>query len=235
MQDHELIRLVDVGAMGGLQGEWFGVTDRLWPVLFEPNKAEASKLTALMANVSKATIVEKALSNKDGSVNLYITRNPTCISVLEPNEQFLADYGIREHFAVIGREQIDCARYDTLHRHGVVPAPDVIKIDVQGYEFEVLLGFGGLLQSCMAIKLETHLYPLYRGQRLLGDLVSLLAGFGMVLRRIEQDKLSHFHGNLVEIDAYFTRDREAVRSYDAAAMEKFRIICDTLGVPPYTF
>jgi FkbM family methyltransferase len=233
MLDQELIRLVDAGAMGGLQEKWGQIAHRLWPVLFEPNHEEITRLSASLANFPKATVVEKALSNVDANATLFVTRNPTCVSLLEPNDRLLANYGIRVHFEVVRREVVECARYDSLHHAGVVPAPDVIKIDVQGHEFEVLLGFGGLLKDCMAVQLEAHLYPLYREQKVLGDLVALLASFGMVLRHIEQDKMGHFGGDVVEVDAYFTRNCETVRRYDEARLEKFHAICKTLGLPAY--
>ena len=63
------------------------------------------------------------------------------------------------------------------------PAPDAIKIDVQGFEFQVLQGFGSLLQHCLGIELEAHFYPIYRGQKLLHDIVSMLSDYGLVLRK----------------------------------------------------
>jgi FkbM family methyltransferase len=44
-------------------------------------------------------------------------------------------------------------RYDQLHAKGVVPVPHVVKIDFQGCEYEVLEGFGELLDQVLGIEL----------------------------------------------------------------------------------
>jgi FkbM family methyltransferase len=215
------LRLVDVGAMGGLQQKWRAYTDRIAPILFEPNPDEARKLRA---STSNAIVVEAALSSTLGPRALVITENPTCISLRNPNEHFLGDYGIEPHFRVRKTLDTPCTRYDVLYQQGVVPAPDAIKLDVQGCEFEVLLGFGSLLQHCIGIELEAHFYPLYRDQHLLHEIVSLLGAHGFVLRKLEQNKMDNFEGDLVEVDAYFTKPRGMVMSYDAVDRGKFDLL-----------
>ena len=89
-----------------------------------------------------------------------------------------------------------------------MPAPDAVKIDVQGYEHEVLQGFGGLLQGCLGIELETHVYPVYQDQKLLGDLIALLEPYGFVLRRLSP--VPSFDGDVVELDAWFTQEHRSL-------------------------
>lgn len=181
------------------------------------------------------SVVAAALGDVDETGELVITRNPTCYSVLTPNFEYLNHYGISYHFAVEGREKVTFSRYDTLYRQGVVPLPDALKIDVQGYEYQVLVGFGDLLSNVLAIQLETHLYEVYTSQKLLGDLVAYLAKFGFVLRKIDSDKLEHFGGDLVEVEAYFTKDRRTIRNLPARAREKFEIIAEAWELPAYDY
>jgi hypothetical protein len=164
-----------------------------------------------------------------------MTRNPTCNSVLEPNFEYLKQYGIAYHFAVDHKTRIQVSRYETLAGRGIVPPPDVIKIDVQGFEYEVLVGFGNLLADVLAIKLESHFYPVYRGQKLLGDVVELLARFGFNLRYIDMNKLENFAGDLVEVDAYFSKDRRTLRNLTGRAREKFDLIAEVWKLPSYDF
>lgn len=88
--------------------------------------------------------------------------------------EVLQQYSVAPIFSVVGTQETDCVRYDDLFRMQAAPLPDVVKIDVQGFEYEVLLGFGHLLQNCMAIELEAHVVPIYKGQKLLGDLIDIL-------------------------------------------------------------
>jgi FkbM family methyltransferase len=234
LQEQNLLCLVDVGAMGGLQDKWMAHAKKLWPVMIEANPVQLQHIRDRSNLFPKTTLVECALANLNGPISLWITRNPTCISVLEPNQDVLDHYGIKMHFEITGRHTVEAARYDTLCENGRAPKPDVVKIDVQGFEYEVLLGFGGLLGNCLGIELETHFYPLYRGQKLLHDLIALLGTYGLVLRRLDTDsKLSHFDGDLIEADAYFTKSRRAVRGLDSAQRTKFALLTQVWQLPPY--
>jgi FkbM family methyltransferase len=231
----DLLRIVDVGALGGLEGGFAQHAGRLWPILFEPNPIEAQKIRGQLSGFKKSLVIEAGLGHIDGVKNFLMTRNPTCSSVLEPNFDYLNQYGIAYHFAVARKGEIQISRYDTLFENGVVPLPDAIKIDVQGFEYEVLLGFGSLLKSALAIKLEAHLYPVYRGQKLLGDLVGLLGQSGFNLRYIDLNKLENFAGDCVEVDAYFSKDRRAVRNLSSGAREKFDLIAEVWKLPSYDY
>ncbi len=224
----DLVRLIDVGSAGGLEPKWHPFADRLLPGPFEPNPVAAAALR--LANPA-ALIVEAALFCNNERRVLHVTRNPLCISLLPPNDDILRRYDIAPHFEKVGEVEIQCNRYDTLHRRGLVPDPDVIKIDVQGCEFEALLGFGELLENCLGIELEAHVYPLYHGQRLLHDLVGLLDRFGMTLRTVRPSP--QFDGDLVEVDAFFTRSRRAARDLDPVRRRKFDLLHDVWQLPAY--
>ena len=206
----DYLRLVDVGSRGGLRGTWEPHLDRVYPVLFEVDGREAARLRAAYP---KATVIGAALSDRVGERKLYVTRNLNCVSLLEPNFTLLAKYpDLLPHFEVMGVVNTGCATYQDLYGKGMVPLPDAIKIDTQGHEFEVLSGFGDLLQHCLGIELEAQFYPLYQGQKLLHDIAALLDAFGLVLRKILPVPAQRFDGDIVEVDAFFTKgylDRHA--------------------------
>ena len=229
--NEERVVLVDVGGQEGLQPNWMLRAREITPVIFEPIPAEAAKLRAVTGRIPGAKILEYGLSNRIGQETLNLTVASGCSSILMPNDRFARQYEIGRIFDVVGQETIACQRYDALFVRGEAPAPDVIKIDVQGFEYQVLLGFGNLLDGCLAIELETHFYPLYREQRLIGDLVTFLADFGFVLRNLAP--VPNFDGDLVEADLQFTKRRSEVVTYDTARRRKFDLICRTLGLSNY--
>jgi len=229
--DTRKIVLVDVGAAKGLQQKWANMVGNILPILFEPNPAEAQILQGKLSAYPGAKVIEAGLSDRLGAQKLNITNYFGCISILRPNAELLQDYKIAPLFRVKSTLEIDCTRYDVLHRDGLVPQPDVIKIDVQGYEYQVLNGFGALLKDCLAIELEGHFYELYEDQCLIGDLVTFLKKFGFVLRSVKQ--VDNFDGDCVEVDAIFTKNRAFINAAAPQIREKFRRISDVLGVPPY--
>jgi hypothetical protein len=163
---------------------------------------------------------------------LNIAKSLGCTSLLHPNALLLSDYSIAPAFAIQRQVTVECVRYDALFMEGKVPQPDVIKIDVQGFEYEVLNGFGGLLNGCLGVQLEAHLYPIYANQKLLGDLVSYLAEFGLVLRHLVP--VEHFDGDVVEVDAWFTSGPAKTQRLSVVQQRKLELVLRAWNLPPHT-
>jgi len=108
-------------------------------VAFEPDPVVARFLKKNIAlnNLNNVSVVEKALWNTDDF------------------EFFDPAYGVITNH--IEKAQIvECVRAHTLVTGGKVPAPNVVKIDVEGGEFQVLCGFGELLNNIRILIIEVH-------------------------------------------------------------------------------
>jgi len=210
-----MLNLIDVGGAGGLQGKWEARLGSIAPTIFEPNTTEADKIRDKYRAHKDIRVVERGLCNVSGQRTLHLTQHWGCVSLRQPNFDILAKYPIAKQFKVVGEKTIDCYRYDELFAKGEVPKPDVIKIDVQGCEYEVLEGFGDLLDGCVGIELETHFYPIYWEQKLLHDLVALLGRFGLTLMRLSP--INHFEGDMVEADAFFLLAKEKAKTPEEKA------------------
>lgn len=231
VEEDDRIRIVDVGAQEGLQLKWMLQADRITPVLFEPIPSEAEKLRLIIDRLPGGKVIEKALAHVSGTQTLFIAKASGCSSLKEPNLELLNNYSIGWIFETVAKRPVDCVRYDELFRQNLAPAPDVIKIDVQGFEYEVLLGFGHLLDNCLGIELETHSYPIYMGERVTGEIVEFLADFGFVLRRL--DPVPNFDGDAIEFDAYFTKRRSDILRLSERSKRKFATITEVWGLAPY--
>ena len=60
----------------------------------------------------------------------------------------------------------------------------LLKIDVQGYEYNCLIGINKYLNSFKYIYCEASAYPFYTGQKLAGDVVDYLSSKGFTLIKI---------------------------------------------------
>ncbi|MFK5597694.1 FkbM family methyltransferase [Methylobacterium sp. HMF5984] len=201
------IHFVDVGASKGIQPKWLRQKDNIIPVLFEPNPEEARRLRDQLSAFEKSFVIETGLADRNGPQQLHIGEHYGCTSILEANSAFLSDYQIAASYHVKDTVEIECARYDGLVGAGKAPVPDVIKIDVEGYESHVLEGFGSLLHNVVGIETEVFFYPVYKRQALFHDLIAQLEPFGLRLKRIEE--VPAFDGDLVCANAYFMKDRVA--------------------------
>lgn len=221
--------IVDVGAAGGLQQRWAGTEDRIVAVLFEPNPQKADQLRRQQPNFCDKIVIECALGDRIGVNMLNLTREISCSSLLKPNHEFLGRYSIAPAFDVMSCVIVNTTTYYHLYSSGKVPLPDVVKIDAQGFEFEALKGFGPLLETCLAVQLEAHLYPIYKNQKLFHELTRLLGSFGLVLRRITP--VDHFDGDLVEVDAWYTVSSERAAALDENDAWKHLRILKEWGLP----
>lgn len=224
------LTLVDVGGLGGIQDHWTPYLDRIRPIVFEPNPSEAALIRASIEATPGGQVIEKALGDVEGVRRLHITKSLGCTSLLIPNRALLSRYSVATAFDVVREIDVTCTRYDTLHAQGIAPRPDVIKIDVQGFEYEVLEGFGDLLKGCLGVQVEAHFAPIYTDQKLLSDLVELLGRSGLALRKISP--VDHFDGDLVEVDAWFTCDIDRTGELTQADRAKLQLIERAWGVPP---
>lgn len=222
--DQSRLVVVDVGAAEGLQPKWAAHPHAILPVLFEPNPEEAAKVRNSLRDIPGALVIESGLSYRAGAQTLTIGRWYGCTSLLRADPEVLRGYAIAHLYDPVGTATVTCERYDALHQAGRVPAPDVIKLDVEGYEYEVLEGFGDLLGNCLGVETEAWFTPVYRDTKLMHRLVEQLGAFGLVLRRIEP--IDAFDGDLVVCNAFFTMNQERAGRLEGEQRRKFALMSE---------
>src|SRR6185295_19143894 len=77
--------------------------------------------------------------------------------------------------------QIEVRRLDDYRADRGLPLPDLIKLDVQGYELEVLKGAPECLGAVKAVLTEVSFLEYYHGQCLFHEVVAYLAGFDLLV------------------------------------------------------
>ena len=196
---------LDVGSRGGLPARWRPVASAglIAPVFVEPDLAEAARLAV---QSPKARLIKSPLGSVDGALaTLHLTREPGRSSLLEPDPSVIAPFADTSPWEVVRREPITVRRLD--HIWGDFPRPEFAKIDVQGYELEVLKRMGDLLPSIVCLEVEASLIRLYRQQATLEDVRQFLFDNGFDLVRIAA--LGLYRGQaLVEFNTFRIR-REA--------------------------
>lgn len=130
----------DVGANVGLYTTQFakltGPEGRVFA--FEPSPHNEQRLRKTVEGLNHVITMPLALGDKEDTVTFQQGEDPLGATsrVLSPSESGASD-----------TLQIRMTRGSTLVNSGEVLAPNVIKIDTEGYELDVLLGLGDVLRT----------------------------------------------------------------------------------------
>jgi FkbM family methyltransferase len=167
--------ILDVGAS---RGQFALFARRRWPkariVCFEPIPEAAEKLHEVLGN--SVTLHRTALGAQEGTRLLNLSQSDDSSSLLTIGRQAREFRGT----AGIGTIPVDVRRLSDYLDSGS-GRPVVLKIDVQGYELEVLRGANESLQYVDEVLCECSFVELYDGQPLAADVVCYLRRHGFRL------------------------------------------------------
>ena len=82
----------------------------------------------------------------------------------------------------------------------------LIKIDVQGYESEVISGGEEVLKKSKVVFIETSFRELYTGQKLFEDVYKRLEGIGYKYKGSSNNVYSSISGEILQADSIFIRE-----------------------------
>lgn len=94
---------------------------------------------------------------------------------------------------------------DSLIESGLCEPPELLKLDVNGYEIEVLKGWTKRFEFCQVIQSEINLLPSVQGTPLLHEIVAYFYERGFVMYDIEEFIRAPSDGTVWLIDAFFCR------------------------------
>lgn len=144
---------------------------------FEPlaiHKEAFARNTKQLDNVRLHGI---ALGNSTACTEMHVTSFSDASSVLTLAASGKEEWNIRE----IGREEVSMERLDDYVNSAFLPYPSLLKLDVQGYELNVLRGAERCLETASAVLAEVSFREFYFGQCLFHELTAFLAERGFQL------------------------------------------------------
>lgn len=206
---HGLLRLrsscIEINSVvdgGACVGDWTRLLKRVYPhasvLLIEPQERHRSALEALAANMGSSVQVVHALVGavEAAAVGFNVmddTSGGTGSSVLPE----ISD--VPRHVVAMPMVTLD-----TLLASRGFPAPDLIKLDVQGYELEVLKGAPLALKNAKCVLLEVSVFQYNEGSPLIQSVVAWMANAGFVVYDL-LDISRRRDGVLMQLDLLFAR------------------------------
>lgn len=147
---------------------------------FEALPALAPGIAAKLKGVKNVTAYNCAVGERDGSTTFKACKGTTYLargagSVLPLVSTGGNDQLIQEDITV------PMTRLDTWAKTAGVTKVDLILADLQGYEWQALVGMGQLLDTVTVVQCEVEYEPIYVGQKLYPDMCEFMLRRGFTL------------------------------------------------------
>lgn len=197
--------VIDVGANKGQFAQkirQIGYKQKI--ISFEPLKEVYSELISNSLNDNNWEIYPMvAVGDSNSKIRINVSENLASSSVLEiQNEHIIAEKSSR----YIKSYKVDQVRLDDLNfKTGF--SSIFLKIDVQGYEFNVLRGAEDLLKKIALLKIEISFTKLYQGTYDWKKLINFLESKGFEIWDFENGFRNKNNLKLLQADVIFVNNK----------------------------
>lgn len=142
---------------------------------FEPLAKHCAAFGEKVRGLEGAHLHAVALGAENAPAVLRVTDFSDASSLLPLAAPSRSDFGVEE----VERVDVEVRSLDEYRAANDLAFPDLIKLDVQGYELEVLKGATECLQRAKALIVEASFVEYYERQCLFHELVAFLAAAGL--------------------------------------------------------
>lgn len=168
---------------------------------FEPMPEIASAISKI--GDKNVTVFAQALGDKDGAVEFNVNKRAVTSSALESSMTKKYYPGLTD---LVEKITVPVIKIDTLLREKKINQPDIIKLDLQGYELLALRGAKETLADVKIIFTEIEFVELYKDQPLFHDISLFLHQNNFSLFNL-YNLGSHHDGQLIAGDALFLNNK----------------------------
>jgi FkbM family methyltransferase len=194
--------IVDIGAH---RGNWCAAMLKFanpkQVVAFEPLPELFAHLQSRFASEARIDLRQKAIGEKNGNITINITEHLSACSILVPKLEMNQHYGYG--WQQVGHVNVEMSTLDQELQH--FETIDLLKIDVQGYEKNVLSGATQVLKKVSALMIEQNLIRHYNDDLLFWELHQILEStYGFKLYNISNPYRS-ISGKSLWFDAIYIK------------------------------
>jgi FkbM family methyltransferase len=140
---------------------------------FEPLAHHLTKFNENTKQLTKVNTHSYCLGSENTTTVINVSSFSDSSSILNATPLEFETYGIKK----VGEENVLVKRADILIEQQTLPVPDIVKLDVQGFELEVLKGLGAQLNNINYLIIEVSFKEYYHGQPLFLDIANYLWAF----------------------------------------------------------
>ena len=155
--------VLDIGAF---VGKWTALCKRIWPeahiLMFEPQPAKAQQLKETISGCRDVQLMATLLGEaEEDRVQFHLMESGSSVlpTAAHPDAPTIQLPSTTLAKATTGTE---------------FASPNLIKIDVQGYELKVLKGGLAVLRAAEVVVMEVSLFPTYEGSPVMHEMIDFM-------------------------------------------------------------
>jgi len=195
--------VLDIGAA---YGDWTKECLKVYPnskfLLLEPLAEYNNALNKMVYQHSNVRFINAVAGAVSGQVEMHVQKDLVGSSLLDDKDKSYSG----------SMRSISMVSIDDLLNKGELEPPELVKIDVQGFELEVLKGGGSLFNSAEVFILEVSLYEFCHGMPIAQDIIAYMAKKGFVLYDIATIIRRPLDDALAQMDVVFVRETSRLRA-----------------------
>jgi FkbM family methyltransferase len=199
-------KIIDVGANSGQYALGIRKTGFKGDILsFEPVEHVFNKLKKRANKDSKWKVHNLALGNKQEELEINVSKNTYSSSILNMMPEHLKN---APEALYLEKEIIKVDTLDNMFK-SLVSSNDVVllKLDVQGFEKNVLEGAKESLKSITGVQIEMSVIEMYEGELTYLEMINYLSALGFSLYSLENGFFNTETGQLLQVDGVFFRNK----------------------------
>ena len=198
--------VVDIGAnVGYFSKTMRAVLPEARIVAFEPIPTAFAALQTAFAGDPSVTAVEVAVGRESGTSTFHVNRYSDSSSIRPMTDVHRAHVPFTD-----GEQQQITVPVEPLDHYADLIGTDVptfVKVDVQGFEDEVLAGGHTVLSRAKLVVVEVSFAPLYDGAPAFEDILATMSDLGLRYGGNLDQLRGPADGAILQCDALFFRDR----------------------------
>ena len=203
LQERSIATVVDVGAN---IGQFAQLIHEILPQAgihsFEPLREQYMQLERLSKKIPLLQCYPLAAGSENCDKNINANEFSPSSSLLPMTELHASSFPFTKHSVA---QKVHVRPLDSVLPMAALQKKILLKIDVQGYEMEVLKGAEHLLRQVEVIIVETSFQELYRGQPLFDDIYKFLLEKNFHFHGSLEPVFSTINGEVLQCDAVFIR------------------------------
>ena len=149
---------------------------------FEPDPVLGKTLARKYASSSRVHIVQAALGDVPAKAKFNINIARPTNSLLETSDVLQPD--LKKLCQLVEQVEVEVVSIDEYCRANSIGRVDVIKLDLQGYDYLALKGAEATLKNTKVVLVEVLFKEIYKGCHSFSDILNLMIGQGFTLHNL---------------------------------------------------